>query len=119
GRNVKKRTKKQAEQSRYTLSSGGQPMSVSEKMFTSTIPSTLNTDESYVALIVNGRQVGSATVPMAQTPPPTPQNASLPNCGQTGGNIVVTDHCDGVIAPTDSCSIGGVSLRPLAESPRM
>src|SRR5207237_1854275 len=90
-----------------------------EKMFTRTIPSTLNTDESYVALIVNGRQVGSATVPMAQTPPPTAQNASLPNCGQTGRNIVVTDHCDGVIAPTDSCSIGGVSLPPLAESPRM
>src|SRR5262249_21832796 len=112
------RAKNLAELNKYTLSIGGQIMPVTERMFTRIVAPTLNPDEPYIVLIFNGTQVCNATVPVAKTPPPTPHNTSLPSCGQIGQNVVITDHCDGIIAPTDSCSIGGVPLQPLAESPR-
>jgi uncharacterized membrane protein len=129
GKDEQQRARNQSELDKIVLQIGGQPTRATEKMFTRTIPANLNAgpeampcilrDCPYLVLIVSGKQVGSATVPIANNPPPTPQNTQLPTCGQMGRNVVVTDHCDGIIAPTDSCTVGGVPLRPLAESPRM
>jgi probable HAF family extracellular repeat protein len=119
GKDEKERAKSLAELSKYSLSIGGQPTPATETIFTRTIPSNLNADEPYVVLMVNGKQVGSANLPMAQQPPPQPQNPELPECGQSGQNLVIKDHCDGVLAPTDTVTIAGTVIQPLAESPRM
>jgi probable HAF family extracellular repeat protein len=119
GKAAKVRASSQVELSKSVLLIGGEPMPASERMFTRTIPSTINQAEPYLVLMVNGEQAGSATVPMAQKPPPTPQNAELPSCGQMGQNIVIKDRCDGVLAPTDTVTIAGTVIQPLAESPRM
>ena len=119
GKDEKQRARSQAELNKYVLLIGAQPTPATESMFTRTIPSTVHADEPYLVLMINDKQVGSATAPMAQNPATAPQNPQLPTCGQAGRTVVVADHCDGLITPTDSCTIGGVPLQPLAESPRM
>lgn len=119
GEDEKQRARNQSELDKYVLLIGGQPTRATEKMFTRTIPTNINAAEPFLVVLVNGKQAASATCPVGQSPPSAPQNPQLPTCGQTGRNVVVRDHCDGVIAPTDSCSIGGRQLQPLAESPRM
>src|SRR6266446_10718749 len=93
---------------------------VAIKMFTHTFSANFTSEGQSLSLIVKGQIVVNAPIPISGAAPPLPPaNVQLPTCGQMGRNIVVRDHCDGIIAPTDSCSIGGTQLPPLAESPRM
>src|SRR5260370_10948764 len=119
GRDEKERARNQRELARIVLLIGGQPTPASAKMFTITIPRSLNVGQPFLVVMMHGKEAASLRVPITQNPPTTPQNPQLPTCGQMGRNDVARDHCDGIIAPTDSCSIGGTQLQPLAESPRM
>jgi len=119
GKDEKQRARNQAELEKSVLLLGGQPVRVAEKVFTRTIPQQINADGPFIILKVNGKEVVNAQLPISQTSESPPSDTQLPTCGQMGKNVVVMDHCDGVIAPNDSCSIAGTPLQPLAESPRM
>jgi len=120
GKTEAERARNQAQLSGIVLDIGQQKTSVAEKIFTRTIPANLTREAQSLNVMVKGETVVNAPVPISgAAPPPPPATVQLPTCGQMGRNIVVRDHCDGIIAPTDSCSIGGTQLPPLAESPRM
>ncbi len=120
GKDEKQRALNQAQLDNAAVLLGGQPLSVAGNIFTRTIPQQIDPRQSFIVVKVNGKEVCSAELPVSQTSaPPPPATTQLPTCGQMGQNVVVMDHCDGIIAPTDSCSIGNTTLQPLAESPRM
>ncbi len=120
GKTEAERARNQAQLNGIVLDIGQQKTSVAEKIFTRTIPANLTREAQSLNVMVKGETVVNAPVPISgAAPPPPPANVQLPSCGQMGRNVVVRDHCDGIIAPTDSCSIGSTQLQPLAESPRM
>src|SRR5713226_1557851 len=120
GKTEAERARNQAKLNGIVLDIGQQKTSVAEKIFTRTIPANLTREAQSLNVMVKGETVVNAPVPISgAAPPPPPANVQLPTCGQMGRNVVVRDHCDGIISPTDSCSIGGTQLQPLAESPRM
>src|SRR5712692_4577046 len=120
GKTEAERAQNQDQLNGIVLDIGQQKTSVTEKIFTRTIPANFTREAQSLSLMVKGETVVNAPMPISgAAPPPPPANVQLPTCGQMGKNIVVKDHSDGIIAPTDSCSIGGTQLQPLAESPRM
>src|SRR5207247_250591 len=120
GKTEAKRARNQDQQNGMVLGSGQQNTSVADNIFTRSIPANLTREAQSLSVIVKGKTVLNAPIPISgAAPPPPPANVQLPTCGQMGRNVVVKDHCDGIIAPTDSCSIGGKQLQFLAESPRM
>lgn len=119
GKDEKQRERNQAEIDKSALLLGGQPIRATEKIFTRTIPRQYNAEEAFVVLKVKGKEVVSVQLPVSQTPVPPTANTQLPACGQMGSNIVVMNHSDGIIAPTDSASIGGTPLYTFAKSTRM
>ena len=119
GQTEAERAQNQDQLNGMVLDIGRQETRVAEKIFTRTIPANFTREAQTLIVIVEGKEVVNAPIPISNTTPPTPPaTPQLPTCGQMGRNVVVRDHCDGVIAPTDSCSIGGKQLQPLAESPR-
>jgi len=120
GKTEAERAQNQDQLNGIVLDIGQQKTSVTEKIFTRTIPANFTREAQALIEITKGKTVVNAPISISNaTPPGSSPNPQLPNCGQMGKNVVVRDHCDGVIAPTDSCSIGGTLLQPLAESPRM
>ena len=120
GKTEAERARNQTELNGMVLDIGHQKTSVAEKIFTRTIPANFAREAQTLIVIVKGKTVVNAPIPISNATPPLPSpKPPLPTCGQMGRNVVVSDHCDGVIARTDSCSLGGTQLQPLAESPRM
>ena len=78
GKDEKQRARNQSELEKIVLQISGQSMPATEKRFTRTIPANANPEEPFLTVIVNGKQVCSATAPIAQNPPPPPQNPQLP-----------------------------------------
>ena len=62
-------------------------------------------------------EVASATLLLAESPGLTPDTFDLPTIGQTGRYLEITGPFDGELSTT-RCSVGGLDVLPLAESPR-
>lgn len=119
GKDEKLRARNQAEIVKSVLLLGGQPIHATEKIFTRTISPQFNANDSFVVLKVKGKEVVSVQLSVSQIPAPPPTHTQLPTCGQMRRNIMVMNHGDGIIAPTDSASIGETQLQTFAESTRM
>ncbi|HWS90099.1 MAG TPA: hypothetical protein VN282_24230 [Pyrinomonadaceae bacterium] len=119
GKDEKARARNQAEIDKSVLLIGGQPIRAAERIFTRTIPPQLSASEPFVVLKVKGKEVVNVRLPISPTPAHPTASTQLPTCGQMGRNIVIMNHGDGIITPTDFTSVGETQLQTLAESASM
>jgi len=118
GKNDVERAQNQSELNGEVIEVGGQKTKVGDKRFSWLIHTALDSDAKTIMLLRNNQTVATSEIPIANTPPPTPTQFTLPTGGQQGRPVEIKGPCNGAFSPQDSVKIGGTTAPPLAESPR-
>jgi hypothetical protein len=114
GKNDAERAQNQGVLNGEVIDIGGQKTKVGDKKISCIIPSTLTNETRTIVLQHNGQTVATTQIPILVTPPPTPNQLTLPTGGQQGRTV----ECLGNFVLTDQVKIGGTIMPPIAESPR-
>ncbi|HEV7746078.1 MAG TPA: CHAT domain-containing tetratricopeptide repeat protein [Pyrinomonadaceae bacterium] len=113
GKNETDRSQNLEDLNGYMIDLGGQETAVGDRAFTRIIKGAIT-----IVLLLHGRSVATATIPIAVTAPPRPTQFTVPTGGQQGRLLQINCPCNGVFSAQDYVKVGGTALPLIAESPR-